>query len=104
MRTKVVIPSLVALVLGAERLTACSFGPSQYTGPFPQPEAGSDATAGDDSGVDGSMSDDGTTTDGPGEGSSMMDGPSGDGSATDAPSDDGGTTTDSGSPTDASAG
>jgi hypothetical protein len=104
MKVNVNIPILMALVLGAAKVTACTFGPAQYTGPFPQPEAGSDAAAGDDSGTDGSMSDDGTTTDGAGDGSSMTDGPSGDDSASDSPSGDGSTTTDSSSPTDAGAG
>jgi hypothetical protein len=84
MKGKIVLPSLVALVLGTAEPTACSFGPPEYTGPFPQAEAGSDATTGDDSGGDGSMSGDDTTTDGAGDDSSSMDGPNGDSWITDA--------------------
>jgi hypothetical protein len=101
MKGKFVLPSLVALVLGTAKVTACNFGPSEYTGPFPQSEGGSDATAGDDSGGDSSMSGDGATTEDAGEdGSMMMDGPSSESSVTDAPSGDG-NTTDSGSAIDA---
>jgi hypothetical protein len=101
MKGKIVLPSLVALVLGAAKLVACSFGPPEYTGPFPQAEAVSDATTGDDSVGDGSMSGDGTTTDGAGDDRSTMDGPSGDSGITDALNGEGSSTTDSGGITDA---